>query len=406
MDRFEASLRRAPGRGPTATESEPALVELIRAEIAASGPLTFARFMELALYDPDHGYYRSAAERPGRSGDFLTAPDLHPVFGAAIARQLDEIWRRLDEPDRFVLREYGPGSGALALAVLGALAGEGPLGSVAGSPGLLGAIRYAPIEVNAHRLAELVERLTEAGFGSVLELDLAPDLPATGAVAANEFLDALPVHRVALVGGSLRELYVGWEDGVLVEVAGDPSSAALGGRLDAEGIVLAEGARAEICLAVDDWVSEVGAGLERGVVLAIDYGHPATDLYGPERGAGTLMAYADHRAHDDWSRAVGRQDLTAHVDFTAVERRSKACGLTVLGLTSQAEFLVGAGIEELVDAIRSDPATSFEERTALRSSLVRLLDPRAMGAFRVLALARGLAADPPLRGLAFRLPRR
>ena len=406
MDRFEATLRPVPNRGPIPTESEPALMERIRAEIAASGPLTFARFMELALYDPDHGYYRGAIERPGREGDFLTAPDLHPVFGAAIARQLDEIWRRLDEPDRFVLREYGPGSGSLALAALRAMAGEGPLGTVAGSPGLLAAIRYVPIEVNAHRRVELVEGLTGAGFGPALELGLEPDRPETGAVVANEFLDALPFHRVVVVEGALRELYVGWDDGVLVEVVGEPSSPALGERFDAAGVVLAEGARAEVCLALHDWVDEVAAGLERGVVLAVDYGHPAAELYGPERAAGTLMAYAGHRAHDDWSIAVGRQDLTAHVDFSAVERRSTACGLTVLGLTSQAEFLVGAGTEELVDAVRSDPGTSLEERTALRSALVRLLDPRAMGGFRVLVLARGMTTDPPLRGLAFRLPRR
>ncbi len=178
---------------------------------------------------------------------------------------------------------------------------------------------------------------------------------------ANEFLDALPVHRVARSAVRSASCTSAGRTGPSWRSPAIRPARPSAERLDAEGIVLAEGARAEICLALDDWVSEVAAGLERGVVLAIDYGHPATDLYGPERAAGTLMAYAGHRAHDDWSRAVGRQDLTAHVDFTAVERRSTACGLTVLGLTSQAEFLVGAGTEELVDAIRSDPATSFED---------------------------------------------
>jgi SAM-dependent MidA family methyltransferase len=405
MARFDADLRWGPAGRPIPTESEPALVERIRAEIAQTGPLTFARFMELALYDPDRGYYRSAAERPGREGDFLTAPDLHPVFGAAIARQLDEVWRRLDEPDRFVLREYGPGSGSLALAALRALAGQGPMGSVTGSPGLAAAIRYAPIEVNAHRLAQLTDRLAAAGFGPTLEPGLDAGRPEPGVVVANEFLDALPVHRLTVIDGRLRELYVDRRADAFVEVVGDPSTPALEDRLAGEGITLAEGARAEVCLAIDRWVDEAASGLERGLVLVIDYGHPAATLYGPERAAGTLMAYAGHRAHDDWTVAVGRQDLTAHVDFSAVERRARADGLAVLGLTSQAEFLIGVGTEALVDAIRSDPDTTFEDRTALRSALGRLLDPRAMGGFRALCLGRGLAAEPALAGLAFRIGR-
>ena len=405
MDGFEAGLRRVSEPAPLPVESEPRLVARIRAEIAASGPLTFERFMELALYDPELGYYRSTDERPGRGGDFLTAPDTHSIFGAALARQLDEIHRRLGSPDRFVVREYGAGSGTLGLTILQALAGEGRLGQVATSESLARAIRYAPIEINPHRQAELVERLTSAGFGGVLELDLAAGVAAPGAVVANEFLDALPVHRVVGRAGGLRELRVDWSGDRFFEVETDPSTPAIEARLAAEGIALEDGIRAEVCLAVDGWVGEAAAGLERGAVIVIDYGRPAAELYGRRRPAGTLLAYAGHRAHDDWAAAVGRQDLTAHVDFSAVERAAGAAGLDRLGLTTQAEFLVGVGIEELLEAVRSDPATTVEDWLAVRSAVRRLLDPRATGGFRVALLGRGLPTEPPLRGLAYRLGR-
>lgn len=401
---LEAGFRRGPAPAAISMASEPILVERIRAEISTAGPITFARFMELALYDPELGYYRVEAARPGRTGDFLTAPETHPIFGAAIARQLDEIWQRLGRPTRFVLREYGAGSGALAVAVLDALAGRGLLGRVAGSPGLAAAIRYAPMEINPHRRAELVQRVAAAGSGAVLELELDEDRPELGAVLANEFLDALPVHRVqGRAGGQLAELYVDLDGSAFVERPGEPSTSALAERLAAEGIVLGDGARAEICLEIDAWIGRVSAGLARGALLVIDYGHPAAELYGPDRAAGTLLAYSGHRVHDDWAVAVGRQDLTAQVDFSALEGAARASGLTPLGLTSQAEFLVGAGMDELLEAIRSEPSTTMEDWLAVRSGVARLLDPRAMGGFGVSLLGRGLTEQPPLAGLSFRL---
>ncbi len=398
MDPIQAGLRPLPDPPPLPVEGEPILVDRIRAEIARDGPITFARFMTLALYEPGLGYYRSEVERPGRAGDFLTAPETHPIFGAAIARQLDEVHRRLGAPDRFVVREHGAGSGSLALAVLEAVEGRGRLGRVAGSPALARAIRYVPIEVSEHRRRQLVERLTAAGFGEALEPDLPLAVPEAGATVANELLDALPVHRVTVRQGRLRELFVDWA-GTFVELEGEPSTPELETRLAAERIVLPEGARAEICLELDGWFADVADGLERGVVLVVDYGHPAAELYGPERADGTLRAYAGHRVHDDWSIAVGRQDLTAHVDFSAVQRAAVVAGLDPLGETTQAGFLLGLGLEELFEAIRSDPATTVEAWLAARSAVRRLLDPKATGAFRVALFGRGIDPEPPLRGL-------
>jgi SAM-dependent MidA family methyltransferase len=163
---------------------------------------------------------------------------------------------------------------------------------------------------------------------------------------------------------------------------------------------------AEICLALDDWIERAARPLRRGVMLLIDYGHPAAELYGPRRLAGSLRAYLRHRVHDDVLANVGRQDLTAHVDLTAVERAAAGAGLDHLGTTTQAEFLIGLDVEEELRAAQRDPTTTLEAYTALRSALLRLLDPVATGAFKVLVFGRGIASEPPLAGLAYRVRER
>ena len=169
-------------------------------------------------------------------------------------------------------------------------------------------------------------------------------------------------------------------------------------------MTLADGQRAEICLALDAWIAAAAAGLGRGVLLLIDYGYPATELYDPvRRRDGTLRAYLRHRVHDDPYIHVGRQDLTAHVDVTAVERAATGAGLTHLGTTTQAEFLVGLGTEDLLQAIQADPATTIEDYLAVRSALLRLLDPAAMGRFRVMAFGRDWPAGSELAGFGYRL---
>jgi SAM-dependent MidA family methyltransferase len=391
-------LRRDPSPDLEAVGQDDALVARIHAEIERDGPMTFARFMDLALYDPDGGYYRAAAARPGREGDFLTAPEAHPIFGAALARAVADTWDRLDRPDRFVLREHGAGTGPLGLSILDGLRAE--------RPDLAATIRYEPVEVEAARLDAIGARFEAAGLGAVL-LDTSPAPESVdGVVLANEVLDALPTHRVIGRDGRLREVFVGSAHGAFVDVEADPSSPALAERLAADGVELADGQRAEICLALDDWVATAAAGLERGVALFIDYGYPAAELYDPvRRRDGTLRAYLRHRVHDDPYIHVGRQDLTAHVDVTSVERAAAAAGLAHLGTTTQAEFLVGLGTEELLQRIQADPATTLESYLAVRSALLRLLDPAAMGRFRVMAFGRGWPDGPPLVGLGYRLDR-
>ena len=391
--RSEPSIRPVPA-ADLDVGSAPGLVERMRHEIEAAGPLTFARFMELALYDAEDGYYRSAEPRPGRAGDFLTAPEAHPIFGWAVARQIEEIWQRLGQPHDFSVREHGAGAGALAAATLeGFRRARSPLAEIA---------RWQPAEVEPRRVGELTERLAQAGFGASVEPP--SDGPVTGVVLANEVLDALPVHRLVRRGPDLREIHVTWADGRFVDVEAEPSTPALAARLERESVVLADGQRAEVCLALDEWVARAAAEVRRGVLLLVDYGWPAAALYDPiRRRDGTLRAYVRHRVHDEPLVNVGHQDLTAHVDVTAVENAAIAAGLVHLGTTSQAEFLTALGAGDLLRELQDDPATTLQDYLDARAALGRMIDPAVTGNFKVMAFGRELDVEPPLRGFGFRL---
>jgi SAM-dependent MidA family methyltransferase len=382
-------------------ESDEELVELIHDRIAAAGGrITFAEFMELALYEPQHGYYLGTTVRSARQGDFLTAAELHPVFGQVLAGQLAEMWLALGRPSPFVLREYGAGPGTLGLAVLESLRADGS--------GLLEHLAYEPIELNPHHRLTITERFEAAGLSDRLAMAATAGRaggtaragngpsrgPITGVVLANEFIDALPVHRVeGDRDRGLRELYVTWRDGWFAEESGDPSTPRLPAYFERLGIALAPGQRAEVDLALEGWLDDVAAVLARGYVLVIDYGHPADRLYSAGRGGGTLRAYHGHTAHDDAFRFVGRQDLTAHVDLTALEARASERSLVPLARTTQARFLVDAGLEAILEKERARADVDPAAYVALRAAIPRLLDPRALGGFHVVLLGRDVPAD-------------
>jgi SAM-dependent MidA family methyltransferase len=341
----------------------------IRAEIEANPQqrITFARFMERALTEPGLGYYATSDRRPTRDGDFLTGPELHPFFGRCVGRILDDAWRRLAAPGVLTVREWGAGRGTLATTVRDGLRADG-------SP------------------------LTDALDWEGVELGHGHGGPLRGVVIANEFLDALPAHRVVMRDGALRERFVTWDADRFVEVDGDPSTPALAEHLAADAVILAEGQLAEICLAAPLWVHRIGHDLEQGLVLIIDYGHRAAELYGPRRLAGTLVTYRNHQAGSDPFESVGSQDLTAHIDLTAIERAGEEVGLTLVGSTTQARFLADLGLGDLLSDLGRDRSTDPNAYLQARASVGRLLDPRHLGGFRVLAFARGVPIDPPLRG--------
>jgi SAM-dependent MidA family methyltransferase len=367
--------------------SDPVLLAAIRDEIARSGPMTFARFMEIALYDPARGYYRGTAARPGRAGDFLTAPEASPIFGRTLARFARGVHAAIGAPGTFTIREHGAGTGALAAPLVAELLA---------SEGGPGAIEYLVVEIEPERVDAVRSALSDQPSVTAA---LDDGRPVEGLVVANEVLDALPTHRVVRRRGALREVLVGiGPSGDLVDVEADPTTPALAARLAAESIELADGQQGEICLALDGWVERAAAGLVRGVLLLIDYGHPATELYDPKRrAAGTLATYLGHRVGEDPYRSIGRQDLTAHVDVTAVERAASRAGLDHLETTSQAEFLSRLGAGELLVAEQARPGASLPSYLETRSALVRMIDPGAMGRFRVMVFGRGV-------GPAVRLP--
>ena len=366
------------------------LKDSIREEIVSSGPITFARFMEQALYDPANGYYVTAVERPTRSGDFLTAPELHPIFGHTLARQIDEMWRLMGRPDPFVVREHGAGSGALFLAILDGLLRTGSR--------LVEAVRYDPVDF-ARQRALILDRMARAGRAEQLLPASGDHAIGDGVVICNEYLDALPVHRVIQMGGALRELYVAWRDDRFTEVAGPISDAAVARWFTDAGVTLAEGQRAEANLAMLEWVEDLANDLERGFMLVIDYGGGATDLYDERHPTGTIRAFADQRVSSDVLSEPGARDITVSVDFDALERRARACGLEILGRRRANEFLVAAGLDDAYQQARVAAEDDWDESLLLRSAITRLLDSNALGGYQVAIFGRGVATPKPLVGL-------
>ena len=377
---------------PESVGEDAELVEALREEIRSAGPITFARFMTRALYEPGHGYYRRQDPGPGRAGDFITAPEAHPIFGAAIGRLVGEAWRVLGEPAPFTVTEPGAGTGAMATGLLAGLRDDA-------SP-LLNAIRYRPVEVEAARVDALRASLRAEGLDAVLIDGAAPEERVeAGVVLANEVLDALPVHRVVGRPDGLRELLVGLDDdGSFRYVEHEPTDPGLGARLEAEGVALADGQITEVCLEIDAWLAAATRHLARGVVILIDYADEPAALHGPGRPTGTLRAFARHAVGADPFRHIGRQDLTTTVDLGAVRAGAARAGLTAIGETSIGELLAAVG-NDLPGRLLLRSGASLQDALTLRSALARLLDPRGLGGFRVLAFVRGLPEGTSLDAL-------
>jgi SAM-dependent MidA family methyltransferase len=352
------------------------LETIIRERIAASGAITFAEYMDLALYHPRFGYYTAGAPRVGwMRGDFFTSAHLHPLFGACLARQLAWMWEALKRPMPFVVREEGAGQGLLAEQVR-AFAQEH-------LPALAEALRYQTVDVALAAEAELAFP------------------PAPHVILSNELIDAFPVHLVEIRGGRLLEVYVAERAGRLVEHLDEPSSAAVSGYLDRFKIPwrsFGDGWRAEINLRALEWMRATAARLARGsFVLTIDYGDTSRSLYKRTRRRGTLLCYFRHSINEEPLARPGQQDITAHVNFSALIEEGRRAGLSRSRFTTQREFLLGLGIREEMEALRAsrfgaaDTARHTDQGQAdllraysLRNAINVLLDPAGLGGFRVL----------------------
>jgi SAM-dependent MidA family methyltransferase len=365
------------------------LSALIRQEaVDYGGLLPFDRFMELALYAPGFGYYVSGARKIGPGGDFVTAPEISPLFGACIAAQCGEVLDRLDGGD---ILEIGAGSGALAVQVLAALERSAAL------PG-----RYLILELSPD-LKERQRGLVSERLPRLLErvhwLERLPE-SFRGVVLANEVLDAMPVHRFRVAAdGAPLEVFVtpagdGWR-----EVCSEPESPGLARAvraLQAQGLAAEPGFGSEINLRLGPWLAALAASVERGLTILIDYGYPRGEYYHADRGGGTLMCHHRHRAHDDPYRNLGLQDITAHVDFTAVAELGREAGFGVAGYTTQAHFLLGCGLDRMLAEVAAG-----EEALGMLAGARQLVLPQGMGErFRVLGLEKGVSS--PWRGFSVR----
>lgn len=356
------------------------LEELLAERIRLYGPIPFADFMRECLYHPVHGYYSKAESQ--RFVDYYTNVDVHPIFGRLLARKFAEMWERLERPKEFLLAEVGAGVGRLAGHILDFC--EAKL------PQFYGAMRYVAVERSASRRAQALTRLDRhAASGN---LRIAAEIPAqihAGCVFSNELIDALAVHRVVMQGGALREILVGCEQGKFVDVVAPVSTCAINEYFATQGVTLSDDQHAEAGLEACDWIAEVGRRIERGFVLTIDYGHRAAKLFDERHMRGTLLAYRGHRVSEDFYASPGEQDLTAHVNFKALETWGQRSGLETAEFTSQTAFLLALGQpNEFADLY--DPGQTEADQVRARLQLKTLIHPEGMGErFQVMLQRKG-----------------
>lgn len=355
------------------------LLDVIRTLIRQNGRITFSRFMAEAMFSPMGGYYSTAGRTVGR--DYYTSPMAHPVFGALMSRQIEQFWRILDRPKTFHLVEVGSGRGDLAKAITGYVRST--------SSEFSKALEYIGVDYDP-------AEYTDGEFASIKGQGL-PLRGLVGCIVSNELIDSFPVHRFVIVKGRILEVYVALDQGQFIEVIDEPSSGLLEQRLLDLRLDLPDGFRGEINLQMNDWSDSVSNALDRGFVLTIDYGHLATDLYSEERSQGTLRCYYRHILLGNPYQHIGDQDLTSHVDFTSLMNLGSAKGMVPLGYTSQEEFLRRLGFSSFLLSLGRRQIRQ-SELDVNRMSMLDLVKPDGMGAFKVLCQSKGINPSLSLMG--------
>ncbi len=366
----------------------------------AGRPITFARFMDMALYDPDHGYYTTGGNRgpTGDSsspigmegGDFYTAPCVSPFLAKSLVRQFQEIDVLLGYPSEFSLVEMGPGEGQLIHDVIDEIARV--------DPGLFNRLSVILVERSPYLRALQAQALGAYSSNIKIKwisgLDSIDDESFVGVVVSNELVDAFPVHRVRMESEGLKEIYVNYIDGQFVEHLDEPSTDSLLDTLKALDVKLPDGMTTEINVNAVEWMQQVARVLHRGVVLTIDYGHTSQDYFSPTRKDGTLMCYYRHTVTTNPYERIGEQDMTAHVNFSSLAQVGTSAGLTLTGFTNLMHFFMGLGIDEMV--------AGYAQESDEVKSAIELLRPQGMGTtFKVLVQHKGLEA-PNIQALRHR----
>ncbi len=409
---------------PLEDDSNLVLCEALASRIAQSPQhrITFAQYMDMVLYHPAHGYYATKTEKIGVQGDFFTSPLLGADFGELLAKQFVQMWEILGKPAPFSLVEMGAGQGILAGDILKYLKLH--------YSEFFAVLDYTIVEKSSALRQEQQQRLQEFSL-RWCNLEEISTNSITGCFFSNELVDALPVHQFTLQQGRLREIYIttknltpqppslagkGEMEGKgeianieFIEVIDELFTPELAKYFDLVGIELLsraypDGYRSEVNLAALDWLKMVGDKLQRGYVLTIDYGYPASRYYSPTRSQGTLQCYYQHRHHDNPYINIGRQDITAHVDFTALERWGDRCGLHKVGFTQQGLFLMALGIGDRIATVSQSSDRSIQEILRRREALHQLINPQGLGGFGVLVQSKGLTEEEVgqnLQGLSF-----
>lgn len=350
------------------------LLDLIRAKLRQKGAIPFVEFMHQALYAPNLGYYSSGSQKFGRNGDFITAPELTPLFGQALANQCQQVLARLVSP---ILFEFGAGSGQLCVDILTRLERLNSL-----------PCEYHILEVSGHlqdRQRQLISSKLPHLVDKVKWLSQWPTQAFSGVVIANEVFDAMPAHRFLQTEAGLLESYITLTPAdELQEVFKPCTNTRLAAHVHTALPRDIYPYQSEANLFMDDWFRQSYAMLDAGMVLIIDYGFPRHEYYHPDRATGTLMCHYRHLAHTNPLAHLGEQDITAHVDFTHVAEAADAAGFHVAGYTNQASFLLANGLLSLIEGV-------VDERAKINSqqAVKQLLHPSEMGElFKVIALTK------------------
>ncbi len=398
------------------------LRSLIKSKIAATPHqrMTFAEYMDLVLYHPEQGYYATGAVNIGSEGDFFTSSHLANDFGELLAEQFAQMWEILGQPTPFNLVEMGAGQGLLAGDVLGYLYRQ--------HPDCFEALEYIIVEKASGLIIQQQQLLNNLSLPHKplpirwCSLEQIADESITGCFFSNELVDAFPVHQVVFEEGKLQEVYVTTSktsDDIInfVEVRDTLSTPKLSEYFEFIGIDLISsdaypnGYRTEVNLAALDWLKMIANCLRRGFILTIDYGYPAARYYQPARHQGTLQCYWHHQHHDNPYIYVGHQDITAHVDFTALELQGESCGLQRVGFTQQGLFLMALGLGDRITALSANNSTLGQAKASAqdvmkimqrREVLHQLINPMGLGGFGVLIQSKGLTVEQTktLKGLS------
>jgi SAM-dependent MidA family methyltransferase len=362
--------------------------------------ITFAEYMELVLYHQQYGYYNSGVVSIGAKGDFFTSASLGKDFGELIAVQLQEMWQNLGCPNPFYVVEIGAGNGQLAQDILGFIQNN--------NQQFIQALKYIIIERSpALRQVQqdILKSFTAFDLTWKTWSDLADD-SITGCFFSNELIDAFPVHLITKQQQQLQEVYLSLEQNQLTQTIAPLSTTKINEYFDLVRINLLESEYpddylTEVNLDALDWLATVAVKLQRGYILTIDYGYTADKYYRPARSQGTLQCYYQHRRHNNPYVNLGYQDITAHVDFTALQRQGELCNLETLGFTQQGLFLMALGLGDRLTELSTGKygiAEIFQRRDALH----QLIDPTGLGGFWVLLQGKNLTAkEHSLQGLAY-----